>query len=144
MNVAQAEHHARRTAHPGIAMNHHSLSGRPRVHELADLTRLIFGKQNVGWFASLGEVVKVQAKHRRESRGDSSRHGIGVGDGNADLSAARLVALGFLARENDELRSQCSPSRPAPYFIAPPPRVVIRERLPLVKLDCPARGRHCD
>ena len=78
MHVAQAERHARRTAHSGVAMNHHSLGGRPRVDELADLTRVILREQYVGWFVLLGEVVKVQSKHRRESRGDSSRYGIGI------------------------------------------------------------------
>ena len=80
MHVAQPECHTGRPAHSGIAMNHNSLSGRPRVDELADLTRVILDEQHVGWFALLGEVVKVQSKHRREPRGDSSRYGIGIRD----------------------------------------------------------------
>jgi hypothetical protein len=108
--VAQPERYTGRAAHPSVAVNHDSLGVRPRVDEIRDLTRVILGKKNIRRLATLGDVVEAQSKNSREARRDSSRWSIGVRDRNADLRPARLIALGIIARENDELRSQYSPS----------------------------------
>jgi hypothetical protein len=58
---------------------------------------MLLGEKNVGRLATLGDVIEVQAKHRRETRRDSCRRRVGVRDGNADLPVSRLVALSCLA-----------------------------------------------
>jgi hypothetical protein len=89
-------------------MNHHALCTRPFIEEFRDFTRVTLHEQNVTWLATLDHVVEVQTQHRGEARRDSGRRSFGVRDRNTDLVAARLVALGFLARENDECRNQGS------------------------------------
>jgi hypothetical protein len=78
-------------------VDHHSLGVRPRVEELPDLARVILAEKNVSRLAPLGQVVKVQSKHGRKARRNPGWRSIGVGDRNADLLAARLIALGLLA-----------------------------------------------
>jgi hypothetical protein len=90
-------------------VNHHPLYVRPCIEEPRDFARVFFHEQNVAWLATLDHVVEVQPKQRRKPRRDSSRRSVGVGDRNADLLAARLIALGFFARENDELWNQRVP-----------------------------------
>jgi len=78
-------------------VDHHSLGVRPRAEKLPDLTRVILAEKNVSRNAALRQVVKVQSKHGREARRNPGRRGIGVRDRNANLLAARLIALGLLA-----------------------------------------------
>jgi hypothetical protein len=77
-------------------VNHHALDVGPCVEEFRDLSSVILHKKNVGRLATLGEIIEVQSKHRREARRGPSGRSIWVRDRNADLFTARLVSLGLL------------------------------------------------
>jgi hypothetical protein len=78
-------------------VNHHALGVRPRVEKLRDFMRLVLAEQNVSRLAALDHVVKVESKHGREARRNPGWRSVGVRDRNADLLAARLISLGFVA-----------------------------------------------
>jgi len=78
-------------------VDHDSLGVRPCAEKLPDLTRVVLAEKNVSRHPALRQVVKVQAKHRGEARRNPSRRSLGVRDRNANLLAARLIALGLLA-----------------------------------------------
>jgi predicted RNA polymerase sigma factor len=78
-------------------VNHDALDVGPRVEKLRDFSSVILHKKNVGRLATLGKIIEVQSKHRREARRDPSGRSIRVRDRNADLFTARLISLGLLA-----------------------------------------------
>jgi hypothetical protein len=77
---------------------------------------VILAEKNVSRLTALDHVVKVESKHGREARRNSSGRSIRVRDRNTNLLAARLISLGFVARENDELRNQRSAPGYPPSF----------------------------
>jgi sarcosine oxidase len=104
--VAQAESHAWRSAHAGIAVNHYMRCAGPFLNELLDCARVICREKNIRRLAALDDVVEMQPENRDKAIGDARGLRVRIRDRNADFPLAGLVTLGILTGEDDKLRDR--------------------------------------
>ena len=100
-----------------MAVDNDSRCAGPRIGELSDCPRVIFGEENIRRLSQRDDIGEVQSQHRDKALGDARRIRVWIRDGNADLPLVRLVTLGFLPREYDELRNWfLSLRHPLPHY----------------------------